>query len=253
MYKSLVHPHPIKGFVFVAIVAVDLRRAELHLVAGTEEPQSKTVPEERRPGLIPAEHQADLLGVFNGGFMARHGAYGVMIAGEPFVPPRKDACTIALLRDGVVRVEPWAELEASKVGMRAFRQTPECLIHRGALHPDLDSEHAAKKWGSMQNGDRETRRSAIGLDASGQILFYGLGEWTIAKDLAVAMKAAGCVVAAELDINWSYTRFLLFGRPSPGEPLQVVSTLVPKTEHTRLGYVSKASQKDFFYLKRRRP
>jgi hypothetical protein len=235
----------------VAIVAIDLRRVALHLVAGTREPESRAVADEKRTGLIPADHQADLLAVFNGGFMTRHGSYGVMIAGDLFVPPREDACTVALFSDGRVRIAPWGELGGGAAGMAAYRQAPQCLMERGVLHADLDSEYGARIWGSTQEGRRDTRRSAIGIDATGQVLLYGLGEWTTAKELAVGMKAAGSAFAAELDINWSYTRFLFFGRPSPGEPLQVVSTLVPKTEHSRLGYVSAASEKDFFYLKKR--
>jgi hypothetical protein len=248
--KSTVHPHPIKGFVYVAVVAIDLRSVELHLVAGTREPDSRAA-EEKRTGLIPAEHHVDLLAVFNGGFMTKHGSYGVMIGGHVFVPPRQDACAIGLFSDGRVGIAPWGEMQGGSGGLVAYRQTPQCLMERGVLHADLDSDYGARKWGSTQEGKRDTRRSAIGLDASGQVLLYGLGEWTTAKDLAVGMKAAGSVVAAELDINWSYTRFLFFGRPSAGEPLQVVSTLVPKTEHSRMGYVGTASEKDFFYLRRR--
>jgi hypothetical protein len=85
------------------------------------------------------------------------------------------------------------------------------------------------------------------------VLFYGLGEWVTVKALADAMRAVGAVNAAQLDINWSYTRFLFFGRPSPGEPLEVTSTLIPKIKHTRQGYVSNPSERDFFYLRRIRP
>ena len=109
-----------------------------------------------------------------------------------------------------------------------------------------------RKWGGQNNGQKDTRRSAVGLSANGKLLFYALGEWVFPKDLAVAMKTAGAVSAAELDINWSYTRFLLMGHPKPGDPLQVVSTLVPKIEHTKRGYVEKASTRDFFYVKRKK-
>src|SRR5262245_42220067 len=73
IYRTTVHPHPIKGFVYAAIVAIDLTRTDVVLVAGTDEPESKTVPESKRTGLVPAEKLDDLLVVFNGGFMSRHG------------------------------------------------------------------------------------------------------------------------------------------------------------------------------------
>jgi hypothetical protein len=53
MAKSLVHPDPKRGFAAVAVVAIDLRKIDLRLVAGTSEPTSATVRHERRPGLVP--------------------------------------------------------------------------------------------------------------------------------------------------------------------------------------------------------
>ncbi|HSN97332.1 MAG TPA: hypothetical protein VLS89_03505, partial [Candidatus Nanopelagicales bacterium] len=97
--RTTVHPHKIKPFVYVNVVAIDLGRAELRLVAGTQEPVAKSVPPERRPGLVPAADQGDLLAVFNGGFMARHGKYGMMVEGDVFLPPRADVCTVALSGD----------------------------------------------------------------------------------------------------------------------------------------------------------
>jgi len=251
MVRSTAHPHTIKRHVYVAVVAIDLTRVDLRLVAGTIEPESKTVPAERRTGLIPAADQADLIAVFNGGFMARHGKYGMMVDGDTFVPPRPDACTVALQRDGGLRIRTWTELAATAGTLAAYRQTPPCILSQGVLHPRLDPDPKPRLWSAAENGEVEIRRSALGLDASGRVLFFGLGEWVTVKALADAMKAAGAVDAAQLDVNWSYTRFLLFGRPTPQEPLQVVSTLIPKIKHTREGYVTNPSERDFFYLKRR--
>jgi hypothetical protein len=137
--------------------------------------------------------------------------------------------------------------------MVGYRQTPPCLVSGGVLHPSIDDSVRPRIWSAAENGDVEIRRSALGVDASGRVLFYGLGEWVTARELAESMKAAGAVHAAQLDINWSYTKFLFFGRPSPGAELQVVSTLIPEIKHTRTGYVGKAAERDFFYLKRRAP
>ncbi len=252
LYKSTVHPHPIKPHVYAAIVAIDLTRTEVTLVAGTDEPETKTVPESKRTGLVPGDRLDDLLVVFNGGFMAKHGKYGMMLDGEEFLTPREDACAVARRKDGSFWIAPWIEMKGKNAELSFYRQTPACLVDKGQFHPDLDSDFKMRKWGGQNNGQKDTRRSAVGLDASGKVLFYGLGEWVFPKDLAVAMKSAGAVSAAELDINWSYTRFLLMGRPSPGEPVQVVSTLVPKIEHSKRGYVEKAATRDFFYVTRKK-
>jgi hypothetical protein len=252
MYKAIVHPHPQKKPIYAAIVAIDLTRTDVTLVAGTEEPETKTVAESKRTGLVPATALEDLLVVMNGGFMAKHGNYGMMLDGEEFLTPREDACAVAKRKDGSLWIAPWLEMKGKNAEISFYRQTPACLVDKGALHPDLDSDFKRRKWGGQNNGQKDTRRSAMGVDASGKVLFYGLGEWVFPKDIAVAMKAAGAVSAAELDINWSYTRFLVMGHPTPSEPVQVLSTLVPKIEHSKRGYVEKAATRDFFYVTRKR-
>lgn len=253
LYRSTVHPDPVKGFVYVAVVAIDLTRTEVTLVAGTDEPETKVVAESKRTGLVPADRLDDLLVVFNGGFMAKHGKYGMMLGGEEFFEPREDACAVARRKDGSFWIAPFSEMKGKNAELDYYRQTPACLLDRGEMHPDLSDDYKRRKWGGQNDGRKDTRRSAVGLDASGKVLFYGLGEWVFPKDLAAAMKAAGAVSAAQLDINWSYTRFLLMGRPSAGDPVQVTSTLVPKIEHSKRGYVEKAATRDFFYVARRRP
>lgn len=249
--RTTVHTDAIKGHVYAAIVAVDLRRASLHLVAGTLEPKSTAVPAEHRPGLIPAEDQADLIAVINGGFMSKHGGYGMRIGEDTFLPPRDDACTIAILSDGSLRIGTWSALKAAEKSMAAYRQTPPCLVEKGVVHPTLIADPTTHRWGTSETGEIEVRRSALGLDDGGRTLFYGVGEWITPRALAEAMRAAGAVDVAEADINWSYTRFLFFGKPDPSAPLQVVSTLIPKMKYAPTGYVAKPSERDFFYLKRR--
>ena len=252
LYRATVHPHSIKPHVYAAIVAIDLTRTEVTLVPGTEEPETKAVGEEKRTGLVPRERLDDLLVVFNGGFMTKHGKYGMMMDGVEFLKPREDACAVARRKDGAFWIAPWIEMKGRDAELDFYRQTPACLLDRGNYHPDLDSDFKMRKWGGQNNGQKDTRRSAVGLDASGKVLFYALGEWVFPKDLAVAMKAAGAVSGAELDINWSYTRFLLMGRPSGSDQVQVVSTLVPKIEHSKRGYVEKAATRDFFYVTRKK-
>lgn len=252
LMKTTLHPHKIKKHIYVSIVAIDLSRAGLHLVAGTLEPKSDAVPPERRTGLVPMADQSDLIAVFNGGFMARHGNFGMKILEDTFLAPREDSCSVALLSGGGIRIQTHRELKSIESSIQSYRQTPPCIIEKGVLHPELETERRPRPWGAAENGDTEVRRSALGLDASGQVLFYGVGEWVTVKLLADSMRAAGALNAAQLDINWSYTRFLFFGKPSENEPLSVVSTLIPKMKHTSRGYVESASERDFFYLKKLR-
>jgi hypothetical protein len=258
LYRSEIHPDPRKPQVHVALVAVDLRRVALNLVAGTLEPRSATVPEDHRPGLVPAADLPDLLAVLNGGFMTRHGTWGMAIGGDVFLPPHDDGCTVALLGDGSVRIRTQrdlkGELGAAPAALLAFRQTPPCLVEKGEVLADLLGPDKPRRWGLSETGGVDIRRSALGLAEGGRTLIYGLGEWIGPRALAEAMRAAGAVDAAELDVNWSFTRFLLYG-PGPGgssAPPEVTATLIPKLKHAAGQYVTKPAERDFFYLKRRR-
>jgi Phosphodiester glycosidase len=250
LWKSVVHPDPKRGFAAVAVVAIDLARVELRLVAGTKEPFSNDVPAERRPGRVPEGRLAELIAAFNGGFKAMHGHYGMMLDGDTFLPPRDIACTVALYRDGAVRVRSWPAVQADEPRLLAYRQTPPCLVEEGALHHALYDSN--RNWGATVSGETVIRRSALGVDAQGKLLFYGLGDAVTARSLAAAMKAAGAHDAAELDVNHAYPRFLLYDRGAPGAAPNAASSLIPDVKFKPNEYVGEPAQRDFFYLVRRR-
>lgn len=246
--RTTIHPHPFKKDAYVAVIAFDLERTELVWVPGTKEPSDK-LPDSIKRGKVPEADHDRLLVAFNGGFMAKHGRFGAKVEGHELLPPRDGACTIATTKSGKVRVAQWEDLAPSAAELVSYRQTPPCLVRAGEPHPRLGIEPV--KWGLSAEGKDEIRRSALGVDASGRVLLFGLGEWVVPKEMALAMKVAGAVDAAELDINWSYTRFNFYGRKAEGEPLQVVGTLVPKLVHTKSSYVGELAMRDFFYVKRR--
>jgi hypothetical protein len=250
LYRTTVHPHTISKWITVTIAAIDLSRAAVHLVAGTEDPQSKTAPAELRTGLVAPEHADSVLAIMNGGWKTAHGRWGVMIGGHVFVEPRVEGCTIALRKDGSVRIAPWPEIESRASEIESYRQTPPCLVSGGELHPDLQAGQE-RAWGGNNPKDKTRRRSALGVDSSGKILFYGFGDEAGAKMLAEGMRLAGAAAAAETDINYSWTRFLLVGRRPGSSDVQITSTLVPKMVHQKQGYLTRPAARDFFYARRR--
>ena len=248
--RSTVHPHPYRKDVYVAVIAFDLARADLVWVSGAKEPESQTASREKRKGLVPSKDHDKLVAAFNGGFMARHGKLGAMLDGEVFLPPRDGACTIGIGKDGAVRVAPWEELAAGVGELAAYRQTPPCLVHKGELHPTIGSDN--KRWGLSAEGKFDIRRSALGIDATGRVLLVGMGEWVEPKEMALGMQVAGATSAAELDINWSYTRFNFYGHKESGGPLEVTATLIPKLVHTKKSYIGEIAPRDFFYVRRKK-
>jgi hypothetical protein len=253
MYKAVVHPDPKRNYAAIAVVAIDLKRVDLHLVAGTQEPASDKVPSEHRPGIIPKDQFGDLIAAFNGGFKAVHGHYGMMIDGETFLPPRDIGCTTAMYKDGSMRIGPWPKVKDTEDKMAAYRQSPPCLVDSGKVNDALESLEYNRNWGATVSGDTVIRRSAIGLDKSGRVLFYGLGEAVTAQALARGMRAVGAENAAQLDVNYSYPRFLFYTKTEGAEaPPKVDSSLIPGIKYQKTEYTGGTELRDFFYLTRRR-
>ncbi len=252
MFKSLVHPDERRSFAALAVVAIDPLAFELHLVAGTHEPHSLKVRREDRPGMIPSDHKDALYAAFNGGFKATHGRYGMLLEGVEYLPPRDIACTFARLADGGYRIATWSKLKTQSAPIQFYRQTPPCLVEDGAIHQVLHYNAAAKGWGATVAGETIIRRSAVGLDEDRRILFYGLGEALTAQALARGMKAAGAHWAAELDVNYSYPRFLFYERGKDNDQPVATSALIPAIDYPEDQYVSRPSVRDFFYLTRAR-
>jgi hypothetical protein len=255
LYKTLLHPDQNRSWAELFVVAVDLRQVELGMVLGYQEPASTTrdgleklrqrTP--ARPAVIPPEHQATLLAAFNGGFKTEHGAHGAMVDGITVVPPRKSSCTIALLRDGSVRVKSWERLEPELDRMLWYRQAPGCMLEDGQLHPGLANPNTMW-WGATLDGDTVIRRSAVGIDAAGQVLYVGITNSTTARALADGMRHAGAVTVAQLDVNWSYPKFVLF-EPTAAQGELKATALAPGFELAEGEYVRKRSMRDFFYLR----
>jgi hypothetical protein len=250
-YKSMVHPDQRRSFAVLAVVAMDVSAFELHLVAGTKEPESMRLRLEERPGKIPDDHAPLLFAAFNGGFKATHGQYGMMLGGVEFLPPRDIACTFVRYKEGGFRIATFSKIKGEVADMLYYRQTPPCLVEDGEIHHGLTSDYA-KGWGATVSGDTMIRRSAIGLDRDGKTLFYGLGEAMSAQSIARGMRAAGAHWAAELDVNHSYPRFLFYERPDPSAPPVATSAIIPGIDFQKDQYVTRPSPRDFFYLTRNR-
>jgi hypothetical protein len=252
LYKTLLHPDGERGWAEVFVVAADLRRVSLHPVAGTQEPKvdNKEAESFERPAVIPEKDHEELLAAFNGGFMTEHGGYGFRLNGVTLVGPKPKACTIAEFEDGGIRVGPWTVLEPEVAKMRWFRQAPECMVHENKLHPGILHVSGNRKWGATLDGETVIRRSAIGVNAERDILYVSITNHTNARVLADGMKHAGAVEVAQLDVNWSYPKFVLFEPKQAGGPRKAVA-LAPGFEFSEDEFIRKRARRDFFYLMRK--
>jgi len=225
---------------------MDWKYLRLHLVAGTVEPITHVKPVAGRPGRIPRSDWGTLVATFDGGFKTMHGRFGMMIGGEVLLPPRESSCTVAMYNDGHVQVAPWRTLKSTEHDMQAYRQAPPCLVEDGTLNDALSSHNVAE-WGNAVNGATVIRRSAIGIDATGKILLFGLGDSMTILTLAQAMAAAGAAYAAQLDVNYPLVRFLVYTPRPAGQPPSS-TPLIPKLVYRNGEYLTQPSTRDFFYI-----
>jgi len=246
LFTTTIHPHPASRFITLTLVALDLTALRLGFMPGLEDVGKRQVP--FAAGLVPADEQAKVVAAFNGGFMLRHGRWGMQLGETTLQAQRDPGCSIAIDANGAVQIRSWPELAPGAAKFVAIRQTPPCLVENGALHPWL-SKGNDKPWAGNTAGVVTRRRSALGLDRDGKWLYYAVGLETPARLLAEGLKAAGVEHAAELDINWNWTRFLVFDR-NAGGALRVSRSLV-EVDHSPRVYVERASERDFFYVLRR--
>jgi len=251
MYKTLLHPDAKRPWAEMFVVALDLRQIDLSWKLGTGEPRATTAEGRKvqRRGLIPTGEQPQLIAGFNGGFKLQHGRWGAGLGAATVVRPRVHGCTVAKTKDGKLLIDRWPDIEPLQPELVWWRQTPPCMFHDGKRHGALWDPNA-KGWGATLEGGTVIRRSAIGLSPDRQTLFVGVTNDTAAYVLADGMNHAGANQVAQLDVNWSYPRFVVF--PIEGG-LRKTKSLFEGFEVKEDAYLRSPMHRDFFYVTRRPP
>jgi hypothetical protein len=257
MAKTLLHPDKSRSWAEVFVVAIDLRRVRPHLVPGRKEPQATEDAAQAmvRPGVVPAEDRDRVLAAFNGGFKTEHGQYGMFTEGTLLVKPKLGVCAIAAYADDTMRIATWDKLADGEKNMVFWRETPVCMYENDVLHWRLADPTLAKKWGATLDGETVIRRSAIGIDRTGSVLLVSISNNTTARVIADGLHHAGAVTVAQLDVNFSYPKFVTFEKkkkppqPAPGEPPKRIAVpLADGFEFSEDEYIREPARRDFFYL-----
>jgi hypothetical protein len=183
------------GSSVVRLVAIDTRRVDLRLEAGTDEPRSATGL--HGFGRLPDDASAArVAAVFTTGpdgdatDEARR-QLGVVVEGAPLAPPKEGLETLAFARDGAVRFGPWPG-GASPDWLASLRQT-------GApLDATPDHEGAARE------------RSALCALASGQLV-VAVARGVDRAELARALAPLACasivpLASAPGDVGFAFVR-----------------------------------------------
>ena len=204
--QAFLQPDAERPYAQVRVVAFNLSSVHLHYLVGRDEPQSEVKGD--RPGSIPAEDRQPgvLLAVFNGGFKARHGHFGVMTGGITWLPPKDGLGTLALYQDGHLKMGAWGSEVQPEPGQLAWRQNGPLIIQDGKVNP-LVEEHNPALWGLTIEEMAPIWRSAIGLSRDGQVFYYAAGPSLTLPALARGVAASGVWDAIQLDINNYWVHF----------------------------------------------
>ena len=184
-----------------------------------------------------------LLAAFNGGFKAANGAFGMYASGVTLLPPTDGLATLAIYRDGHVRIGLWGGDMTATPDIVAYRQNCPLLLDGGRLTQQAGSDDPTL-WGKTVKNVIATWRSGLGISADGRYLIYAAGDGLTVPSLAQALAAGGADRAMQLDINSWWARFVTFSQS--GDRL-VAQKLVSDMAGDTRQFLAPDSR-DFFYL-----
>jgi hypothetical protein len=171
----------------------------------------------------------------------------MLTGGVTLVPLRDGLCTISGDTAPGVRIGTWRHGDVIEPGAW-YRQTPPCMLEDGVLHPGL-ANPASRKWGATLEGETVIRRSALAVDREGRRIYVGVSNFTTGRALALGMQSAGGWAVAQLDVNWSYPKILIFPRDVAG--IRRATSIFEGFLFHRDEMLRRPSERDFFYAVRR--
>lgn len=200
--------------VAVTIVRLHAGRTSFVLHSGSADPGP--VPGSPYGGRVTGMERPRLVAAFNGGFKLSAGAGGYEQDRHVVASLRPGLASLVIDSTGQPHIGVWPAVTTSVRGIVSVVQNLGLLVSNGRLSPRIDERLA---WGATLGHVMDVARSAVGVDASGDLLFAA----TMAaspRDIATALQRAGVVNAMELDINPQWVQLDAASRP--GGPLYAV-------------------------------
>lgn len=209
----------------------------LGLYLGYKGPAVSTLP--RGPEEVPIAGRKNLLAVFNAGFYEADGPAGFYANHTLYYPMKKGLATIERLTNGTVNIVDWTGSSTVPADVVMARQNLPLLVNDGAV-TTLTTNPAA--WGSTLHGVPDVWRSALGIDANGNLI-YAAAPYQTGASLAHFMVLLHCVRAMELDINPAWPVLATYSGPNAAGPI----LQVPNPNQVADRFLTN-SIKDFFAL-----
>lgn len=208
---------------------------DLALYPGYEGPGATTLP--RGPEMVPPSSRSRLLATFNSGFYEQDQAAGFYVNHTLYFPMVKGLATVVRYTNGSVDVVSWSGGVRPGPNVVMARQNLPLLVNNAQATP-LASDNAA--WGLTLHGALAVWRTALGIDANGNLVYVAVSDVTAAQ-LASTMVELHVLRAMELDINPEWPIFVTYATPGAKGP----SLDVPNPNQIP-GRFLYPSTKDFF-------
>ncbi|MEI8127091.1 MAG: phosphodiester glycosidase family protein [Actinomycetota bacterium] len=208
MYQAFVRPDAVHTSFVAGIVWMDptLLRAQLY--------SGSTIP-----GNGPFLHSApiktsattSLVAAFNAGFRMQDANGGYYTDGRVVQTLRSGAASVVIFKDGTLTMGQWGRDITMSQHVASVRQNLDLIVDHGAAVPGLlANDHS--KWGATLGGSVNVWRSALGVTASGAVV-YVAGDSLSITDLADLLVRAGAIRGMEMDINRDWVQFSSFDKP----------------------------------------
>ncbi len=168
----------------------------------------------------PTELHAVVAG-FEGGFKFTDGVGGFLSQGRLEKALAPGFASVVTYADGSTDIGAWkSEVPAAGRTVFSVRQNLSPLIDHGQIASTV-STCVIKCWGPTLGGGLASARGALGIDASGRLIYAG-GERLTVDALARALLNAGVVRAIELDINPEWVNLYLYGHGAGSGPVKPI-------------------------------
>jgi hypothetical protein len=188
-----------------------------------------------------------LVAAFNGGFLLKDSRGGYLSEGHLVAPLVTGGASLVIYEDGTATVGQWGRDVSMTPSVIAVRQNLTLIVDEGTPVPGL-ARYDVSAWGASLNGIVDTPRSALGVTASGALV-YVEGQMNVV-DLARMLVRAGAVHAMVLDMNpdWpvfaTYTPVTPVGLASAANGRDLNSSMIP----TPARFFESAYARDFITM-----
>ena len=236
---TTLRPDPNYPQLVAGVAWIDTSRSSLALYPGRYEPPNGGA----QAAEVPPSLRGRVLATFNAGFKLEDSGGGFVVGSTEYAPLRDGQATLIAYRNGKVDVRLWTGGPVPGADVAFARQNLPLILSGGRLVSNLTD---GPEWGATLGNAVRVWRSAVGVDARGNLL-YAAADLQTATSIAQILQRAGAVRAMELDINSEWVTFNFYGGWDATGPQK----LLPGMTRDATRYLT-PDDRDFFAVYARR-